>query len=44
MTELISITIDHKLHKGQFGCHKQHSVIDATTVLTMNIHKGWDSG
>lgn len=41
VTELLSTTVEPKLHTGQFGCRKRHSVVDAASCLTNSVHKAW---
>jgi hypothetical protein len=41
---LLSETIDHKLHKGQFGCRKRHSVTDAAACMTEHVYQNWGRG
>jgi hypothetical protein len=44
VTSLLADTIDKKLYKGQFGCRKHHSVVDAAACLTEKVYQSWAKG
>jgi hypothetical protein len=44
ITELISTTIEAKLHTGQLGCRKRRSVVDTAACLTNRVYKAWAKG
>jgi hypothetical protein len=44
VTSLLADTIDKKLYKGQFGCRKRHSVVDAAACLTEEVYQSWAKG
>jgi hypothetical protein len=44
VTSLLADTIDKKLYKGQFGCRKRHSVVDAAACLREEVYQSWVKG
>lgn len=42
--ELITTTIETKLHTGQFWCQKCRSMVDAAVCLTNQVYKAWAEG
>jgi hypothetical protein len=44
VTSLLADTIDKKLYKGQFGCRKRHSIVDAAVCLTEDVYQSWANG